>query len=120
MKPDSNRPDRRVDLNLFRVFDALFRSGSLTQAAAQLHLTQPAISNAIARLRVQFDDPLFVRDGRRVAATPRARAAAPEISAALQVLQQTLALPQVFDAASTSRRFVLGMRDVLEIGRAHV
>lgn len=114
MKPDSQRLGTRVDLNLFRVFDAVFRSGSLTQAAAQLHLTQPAISNAIARLRVQFDDPLFVRDGRRVAATPRARAAAPEISAALQVLQQTLATPQIFDAASSSRRFVLGMRDVLE------
>ncbi|MGH8445646.1 MAG: LysR family transcriptional regulator, partial [Solimonas sp.] len=54
----------RVDLNLFRVFDAVYRAGSLTQAAAQLHLTQPAISNALARLRLQFDDPLFVRDGR--------------------------------------------------------
>src|SRR3546814_20088429 len=96
MKPDSNRPDRRVDLNLFRVFDAVFRSGSLTKAAAQLHLTQPAISNAIARLRVQFDDPLFVPYGRRVAATPRARAAAPQPSAASQVLHQPTTLPQVF------------------------
>lgn len=110
MKPAAGR----VDLNLFRVFDAVYRSGSLTQAAAQLHLTQPAISNALARLRRHFDDPLFVRDGRRVAATPRARAAAPEIAAAVQALQQTLARPQVFDAASSSRRFVVGMRDVLE------
>ncbi|HET8883678.1 MAG TPA: LysR family transcriptional regulator [Solimonas sp.] len=114
MKTPAARVGNRVDLNLFRVFDAVFRSGSLTQAAAQLHLTQPAISNALARLRVQFDDPLFVRDGRRVAATPRARAAAPEIAAALQVLQRTLAAPQAFDAASSGRRFVLGMRDVIE------
>src|SRR3546814_14216875 len=68
----------------------------------------------MVRVRVQLMDWLFVRDGRRGAATPRARAAAPETSAALQVLRQTLALPQVVDAASTSRRFVLGMRDVLE------
>lgn len=105
---------QRLDLNLFRVFDAVFRAGSLTQAAAQLHLTQPAISNALARLRGQFDDPLFIRDGRRVAATPRARAIAPEIATALQTLQQTLAAAPVFDAASSARRFVLGMRDVLE------
>jgi len=104
----------RVDLNLFRVFDAVYRAGSLTQAAAQLHLTQPAISNALARLRTHFDDPLFVRDGRRVAPTPRARAVAPDIAAALQALQQSVLTPQVFDAASASRRFVIGMRDVLE------
>ncbi|WP_028079865.1 LysR family transcriptional regulator [Solimonas soli] len=110
MKPGTSR----VDLNLFRVFEAVYRAGSLTQAAAQLHLTQPAISNALARLRAHFDDPLFVRDGRRVAPTPRARAVAPEITAALQTLQQALATPQVFDAGSASRRFVIGMRDLIE------
>lgn len=104
----------RIDLNLFRVFDAVYRAGSLTQAAAQLHLTQPAISNALARLRTQFGDPLFVRDGRRIAPTPRARAVAPEIAAALQLLQQTLSAPQAFEAVSASRRFVIGMRDLLE------
>ncbi|NKF23937.1 LysR family transcriptional regulator [Solimonas marina] len=109
-----NATSSRVDLNLFRVFDAVYRAGSLTQAAAQLHLTQPAISNALARLRRQFGDPLFVRDGRRVAPTPRARAVAPDIAAALQALQRSLAVPQRFDAAASTRRFVLGMRDVLE------
>lgn len=104
----------RIDLNLFRVFDAIHRTGSVTQAAAQLHLTQPAISNALRRLREQFDDPLFVRDGRRVAPTPRAKAMAAEVADALRALQQTLKSPQGFPADTSTRRFVLGMRDVLE------
>jgi DNA-binding transcriptional LysR family regulator len=106
--------DERIDLNLFRVFEAIHRSGSLTQAAEALHLTQPAVSNALRRLRMKFDDPLFVREGRRVLPTPRAKAIAPEVSSALQVLQQTLKKPRTFPAGTSTRRFLLGMRDVLE------
>lgn len=104
----------RIDLNLFRVFDAVYRSGSLTQAAAQLHLTQPAISNALARLRHRFGDPLFVRSGRRVSATPRAHAMAPDVEAALQGLRRALAGSDAFRPEQSQRRFVIGMRDVLE------
>jgi len=104
----------RVDLNLFRVFDVVLGCGSLTQAAARLHLTQPAISNALKRLREHFDDPLFVRDGRRVVPTPLAKAIAPDVRAALESLHRTMQRPQPFPAATSTRRFVIGMRDVLE------
>lgn len=104
----------RIDLNLFRVFDAIYRAGSLTRAAGQLHLTQPAISNALARLRERFGDPLFVRSGRRISPTPRAREIAPEVEAALSSLRRALAGGSGFDAAVSQRRFVIGMRDVLE------
>ena len=50
-----------IDLNLLRVFDAVLREGGVTAAAARLGLTQPAVSNALARLRAVFDDALFVR-----------------------------------------------------------
>lgn len=104
----------RVDLNLFRVFDTVYRAGSLTQAAAALHLTQPAVSNALARLRAQFDDPLFVRDGRRVVPTPRAKAIAPRVGAALAALRGTLHRSAQFEPAASDRRFIIGMRDLLE------
>lgn len=103
-----------IDLNLFKVFDAIQRSGSLTQAAAELHLTQPAVSNALRRLREQFGDPLFVRDGRRVVPTPRAKAIAPDVHGALRILQSTQSIPRSFPAQTSNRRFLLGMRDVLE------
>ena len=50
-----------LDLNLLRVFDAVLQQRSVTAAAARLGLTQPAVSNALARLRALFGDALFVR-----------------------------------------------------------
>lgn len=50
----------KVDLNLFVVFDAIYRERSVTKVAVLLNLTQPAVSNALGRLRQTFDDPLFV------------------------------------------------------------
>jgi DNA-binding transcriptional LysR family regulator len=63
---------RRLDLNLLKVFEALMTEGTVTRAAEKLSLTQPAVSNALARLRHTFDDPLFVRSGSGVAPTQRA------------------------------------------------
>ena len=62
-----------IDLNLLRVFDAVLREGGVTAAAARLGLTQPAVSNALARLRAVFDDALFVRTPSGMAPTPFAR-----------------------------------------------
>ena len=50
-----------IDLNLFIVFDAIYTEGNLTRAGQILGITQPATSNALARLRDTFNDPLFVR-----------------------------------------------------------
>ncbi len=104
-----------IDLNLFRVFDAVFRAGSITQAAAQLHLSQPAVSNALTRLRSHLGDALFVRQGRRIVPTPLARGFAGEVARALQSLEDTARAAQRFDPAVSTRRFVIGMRDVLEL-----
>ena len=63
----------KIDLNLFVVFDAIVQTGSLTAAARELHLSQPAVSHALARLREAVGDPLFTRQGRRMLPTPYAR-----------------------------------------------
>ena len=103
-----------VDLNLFRVFDAVYRSGSITRAAALLHLTQPAVSNALTRLRAHFDDPLFAREGRRIAATPFAHGLAQDVSRALDSLTGAVRRGREFDPATSARRFVIAMRDATE------
>ena len=63
--------DHRIDLNLFRVLDAIYLHGGITAAARALHLTQPAVTHALNRLRDHFGDPLFVRQGNRVMPTER-------------------------------------------------
>lgn len=105
----------RIDLNLFRVFDAIWRTGSLTQAGAQLHLSQPAVSNALARLREAFNDALFQRQGRRMTPTPRAQAIAEDVTQALGLLRDTIQRSQSFEPAVSQRRFTIGMRDNFEL-----
>lgn len=56
----------KIDLNLFLVLVTVYQEGSTTAAAAKLHLTQPAVSHALARLRDKFDDVLFTRHGRKM------------------------------------------------------
>ena len=53
----------KLDLNLFVVLRAVYDHGSITKAANALHITQPAVSHALGRLRDKFDDPLFIRHG---------------------------------------------------------
>lgn len=63
---------RGIDLNLLVTFVVLFRELSVTRTAARLNVGQPAVSGALARLRLHFDDPLFLRMGRGVQPTVRA------------------------------------------------
>jgi len=63
----------KVDLNLFVVFDTIYKEGNLTRAADILNITQPAVSNALSRLRTTFDDPLFVRTPQGMTPTPMAQ-----------------------------------------------
>lgn len=104
----------RLDLNLFVVFDAIWQEGSLTRAAGRLHLTQPAVSHALARLREVCDDALFVRDGRLMQPTPRARAMAPRVQEALSALGRSLAPEPGFDPARATRGFTIGLRAAQE------
>ena len=104
----------RIDLNLLVVLDAIFSEGGITKAGEKLHLTQPAISHALGRLRELFGDPLFVREGRRMVPTPLARSLMQPVRRALHSLEVTLNESQRFDPATTQRHFNVAVRDVLE------
>jgi DNA-binding transcriptional LysR family regulator len=104
-----------LDLNLLRVFDAVLHERTVTAAAARLQLTQPAVSNALARLRSVFGDPLFVRTANAMEATPFARGVAEPIRQALALLETALAHGPGFDPASATRAFRFYMSDVGQV-----
>lgn len=104
-----------LDLNLLRVFDAVLRDGSVTSAAKYLGLTQPAVSNALARLRARFEDALFVRTATGMDATPFARELAEPVRQALALLESALAHGPGFDPATSTRAFRFYMSDLGQI-----
>jgi DNA-binding transcriptional LysR family regulator len=101
---------RTLDLNLLRVFDEVMAERSLTRAARHLSLTQPAVSNALRRLRETLGDELVVRAGQGMTPTPRALALWPTVRAALGQLQASLS-PSGFQASTATTTFVLAMAD---------
>ncbi len=104
-----------LDLNLLRTFDAVLQDRSVTGAAARLGLTQPAVSNALARLRALFDDALFVRTPAGMDPTPFARELGEPVRQALALLESALAHGPGFDAATSSRAFRFYMSDLGQI-----
>lgn len=102
----------RIDLNLFVVFDTIYAEGNLTRASEILHVTQPAVSNALARLRQTFDDPLFVRAGRRMAPTPVAQNLIGPVRQALRQLQASVDTRAEFRPGDAQRRFHLSISDI--------
>ena len=106
---------RGLDLNLLRVFDAVLRDRSVTAAASHLGLTQPAVSNALARLRGQFEDVLFVRTPTGMDATPFARELAEPVRQALALLESALAHGPGFDPATSTRAFRFYMSDLGQV-----
>jgi DNA-binding transcriptional LysR family regulator len=105
----------RVDLNLLRVFDAVLRDGNVTLAGGRLGLSQPAVSNALARLRRLFDDALFVRAPEGMRPTARARKLAEPIRQALGLIETTLLGSAGFDPATSERPFRFYMSDIGEM-----
>ncbi|WP_427914136.1 LysR family transcriptional regulator [Ramlibacter sp. MMS24-I3-19] len=101
---------RTLDLNLLRVFDEVMAERNLTRAARNLAMTQPAVSNALNRLREAVGDKLFSRSGYGVEPTPRAVALWPAVSEALRQLEGALG-PGQFIAAQANTTFVLTMAD---------
>ena len=101
---------RTLDLNLLRAFDEVMAERSLTRAARNLSLTQPAVSNALRRLRETLGDELVQRSGHGMAPTPRALAIWPAVRDSLQQLQESLA-PNEFEPATANTTFVLAMAD---------
>lgn len=81
---------RKVDLNLLTIFDAVMQEQNITRAAHTLGMSQPAVSNALARLKVMFNDELFVRYGRGIQPTARAYQLFGSIRQALQLVQNEL------------------------------
>lgn len=106
--------DHRLDLNLFRVLDAIYVHGGISAAARALHLTQPAVTHALNRLRAHFDDPLFVRQGNRVVPTERTRSVIADVQRHLNGLQGAARAQAAFDPATLDLNVTVGCRDVLE------
>lgn len=105
----------RLDLNLFRVFEAVYTQCSLTQAADTLHLSQSAISHSLRRLREQLGDDLFVREGNGVRHTPAAQRVWPEIQQALALMRQATRRVEDFAPERDVKEIRLGIEDEGEI-----
>ncbi|HEY6241029.1 MAG TPA: LysR family transcriptional regulator, partial [Burkholderiales bacterium] len=104
-----------LDLNLLRAFDAVLREGSVTAAGGRLGLSQPAMSNAISRLRRLLEDPLFVRTPRGVRPTPFAQRLAAPVRQALELIHSALSQQSGFDPGTSERVFRLQLTDVGEL-----
>ncbi len=102
-----------LDLNLLLVLDAIHGEKSLTRAGEKLHLTQSAISHALARLRTHFDDRLFIREGNRMEPTPLCSALHESIDPALKQIVSSIEDRGKFDPGKSTRCFRLGISDYL-------
>lgn len=104
----------QVDLNLFVVFDTVYTEQNLTRAAEILHITQPAVSNALNRLRDTVGDPLFVRTAKGMRPTPAAQNLIEPVRAALRQFESCLQSRDRFDPAGASRVFRINAGDIAE------
>jgi DNA-binding transcriptional LysR family regulator len=104
----------QLDLNLLRVFDAVARERHVTRAAARLGLSQPAVSNALARLRAALGDELFLRRPGGVEPTALAAALTRPVAEVLDRLRDTLAAHAPFEPSTSTRVFRLGLSEYAE------
>ena len=104
----------KYDLNLLPVFVALMEERNVTRAAERLGITQPALSNALNRLRDTLRDPLFIRERYGMKPTQMAEDLAPVIGAALASLDDVILGQQAFDPASASRLFTIAPNSYVE------
>jgi DNA-binding transcriptional LysR family regulator len=103
-----------IDLNLLVVFDALMTELHVTRAGAKIGLSQPATSNALARLRHLTQDDLFIRSNGRLQPTPVAITLAQQVQPALTQIQAALSPTPLFDPLTSDRVFSIGMNDYVE------
>lgn len=92
----------RMDLNLVRVFVAIYETGSVTAASERLFITQPTVSYSLAKLREALNDRLFIKTRGGMAPTPCAKRTYERFS---------LALAHISDAVETTRKFVPHLSD---------
>ena len=100
---------RKIDLNLLVIFEAIYACRNISQAAAQLGMSQPTMSNSLARLRMQLDDQLFTRMDRGVAPTAFADSVIMTVRSALNTLRHGLQTRGAFDHANAQRTFRMSM-----------
>src|SRR5690606_19365772 len=106
---------RNIDLNLLVIFQHLLEERNISAVARRLDLSQPAVSNAVRRLRTVLGDELLVRTAQGTQPTPQAERLGGPVGEALALLSHTLDATQDFHAASSQRRFRIAMSDVGEI-----
>lgn len=105
-----------MDLNLLRTFVAIYETQGLTAAAERLYVTQPAVSQALARLRGEFDDQLFRRVGNIMQPSPLSTGLYPDLRSALAQIDRTVDTVHRFDPSQSERRFRIAMSELAEIG----
>ena len=106
---------KHPDLNLLPIAVALYDELSVSRAARQLGMSQPAVSKALRRLREAYDDALFVRGPSGIVPTPRAHAIVRTARPHLQHLREDLLKGERFDSATSTRPVVLGLSDIAEM-----
>lgn len=104
----------KVDLNLFIIFDAIYTEANLTRAGQIVGITQPAVSNALARLRETFNDPLFVRTAQGMVPTPMAQNIIGPVRQALQLLRVSVQESRTFNPQQANKTFRISMTDLTE------
>lgn len=104
----------KYDLNLLRTFMALMEERNVTRAAEKLGITQPALSNALARLRILLRDPLFIRERYGMQPTDKAQELAPVIADALATLDDMILGQQAFDPTQADRLFTIAPNSFVE------
>jgi len=105
----------RLDLNLLKIFDSVYRLRNLTEVAKEVHLSQPAVSHALARLRDALSDRLFVRTPSGLEPTERCERLAPPVRAALETIKDSLIDSSNFRPEDCTREFRLLLSDVGQI-----
>jgi len=106
---------KRLDLNLLVVLDALLRERSVTKAARELHLSQPAMSAALARLREYFNDDILVAHGKRMLPTSHAQNLAPLVAQALADIEMRIMGAAIFDPLTSQRTFRICASDYVTV-----
>lgn len=102
---------RNVDLNLLKVFDAVMSERNITRAAERLCVSQPAVSNALSRLRELHEDPLFIGNAKGVTPTGKAQEIAGAIREALMLIENTLMTDDGFRVETSQRKFTVALTD---------
>jgi DNA-binding transcriptional LysR family regulator len=104
-----------LDINLLYTLHVLLHERNVTNAAAKLSLTQPAVSNALGRLREIFKDELLVRSGRALVPTPKAERMKPDLAAIVEQMEFLLSNRAGFQPSTVEKHFSIACSDVIEI-----